>query len=331
MPKISVIVPIYNKELFLNKSIPSILSQTKRDIEIILIDDGSTDSSSKICQEFSQKDSRIIFKRKENGGPSSARNYGLRYASGEYIAFIDSDDCIDSEAFEQIMKNSNDADITISGLMHEMGKKRIMQLMPETLENFYEGEDIRKIILPLFLVYEKHILLAQLGIFLFKRKFLEEEKISFDESVTYAEDWLFSLEAIFKAKSVAVNHKAYYHYTHNFLGLTENYNPKVAADYMKVLQKLDEIGVFSCISESCIANPNLAFNFFLQIVKNLSFKKSSLWKLREELHLLFDANCFKDLGQTIKPGNIPARKRFLFYLIKHKCALLLIALYKWQK
>jgi glycosyltransferase involved in cell wall biosynthesis len=328
IPKTSVIVPIYNKELFLRKCISSILEQTEKNIEMILVDDGSTDNSSKICKEFAEKDSRILYKRKENGGLTSARNYGRRYASGDYIAFVDPDDYIDAETFEQMLKNSNNADIIIGGLIHETGKKRAMQIMPKALGNFYEGENIRKIILPLFLIYEKHPLLAQLGIFLFKRKFLEEKKIISDESITYSEDWLFSLEALLKSKSVAIQNKAHYHYVHNSLGLTENYNPKVAADYIKILQKLEKFKIFSYIPEHYSANPNLAFNFFLQIVKNLSLKKASIFSLSNELRIFFEEECFRNLGNAIKACKVPFKKRILFYLVKYKCSLFLILMYR---
>lgn len=332
-PKISVIVPIYNKELFLRKSISSILEQTEKDIEIILVDDGSTDGSSKICEEFAKKDSRVLYKRKENGGLTSARNYGRRYASGEYIAFVDPDDYIEKDAYEKMLAYSKNADIAMGGLVNEIGKKRIFRVMPKNFEGFYENEAIRKKILPRFLVYGKHIgkdlLLASTDIFLFKKNFLDEQSIFSDENITYSEDWLFSLEAIFKAKTLAVLHNIHYHYVSNPLGLTENYNPKVIIDYVEVLRKLDNMGILSCIPESYSANPNLILNFFQQAVKNLSFKKEAIFNLSKELNSFFKIDYFKDLGTTINPRNIHIKKRIIFYLIKFKCSLMLILLYKY--
>jgi len=332
IPKISVIVPIYNKELFLKKSISSILEQTEKDIEIILVDDGSTDDSSKICEEFTKKDSRVLYKRKENGGSASARNYGCRCASGEYIAFVDPDDYIEKDAYKKMLDCSKNADIVIGGLVNEIGKKKIFRVMPKNFEGFYENDDIRKKILPMFLVYGKHIgkdlLLAPLHIFLFKKKFLNEQDIFSDESITYSEDWLFSLEAIYKAKTLAVLHNIHYHYISNSLGLTENYNPKVITDYIEVLRKLDNMGVLSCIPAPYSANPNLMLNFLQQAIKNISFKKDSIFNLSKELRLFFELDYFRDLGKTINPCNIYIKKRIIFYLIKFKCPLLLIILYK---
>lgn len=102
MEKISIIVPVYNVENYLNECLDSIIDQTYKNIEIILIDDGSKDSSGKICDEYIKKDKRIKVVHKENGGLSSARNAGLDIASGEYITFIDSDDCVSPYFIEKL-------------------------------------------------------------------------------------------------------------------------------------------------------------------------------------------------------------------------------------
>ena len=100
MPKISVIVPVYNVEKYLNRCVNSILAQTFDDFEIILIDDGSKDSSPEICDDLAKKNDKIKVFHKENGGQSSARNMGLSAAQGEYISFVDSDDWIEPNMFE---------------------------------------------------------------------------------------------------------------------------------------------------------------------------------------------------------------------------------------
>ena len=118
MPKISIIVPVYNVEKYLRKCVDSILNQTFKDFELILVDDGSTDSSGKICDEYNLKDNRIKVIHKENGGLSSARNAGLDIAQGEYIGFVDSDDWIELDMYEELYKicKENDADVGIVGI-----------------------------------------------------------------------------------------------------------------------------------------------------------------------------------------------------------------------
>ena len=117
-PKISVIVPVYKVEKYLNKCVDSIVNQTFTDIEIILVDDGSPDNSGKMCDDWSQKDRRIRVIHKENGGLSDARNRGIQESSGEYIIFIDSDDFIEPKMLEVLynLATDHDADVAISGL-----------------------------------------------------------------------------------------------------------------------------------------------------------------------------------------------------------------------
>lgn len=110
--KISVIIPVYNTERYLDKCIESVVNQTYKNLEIILVDDGSTDKSGIICDNWKEKDERIIVIHKENGGVSSARNIGLKYVTGNYIAWLDSDDWIESDMYgimmEAICKNTSD-------------------------------------------------------------------------------------------------------------------------------------------------------------------------------------------------------------------------------
>jgi len=334
-PKISVIIPIYNKEFFLEKSIISILQQTEKDIEIILVDDGSTDNSPEICKQFAEKDSRILYKRKENEGLTATRNYGRKFATGNYIAFVDPDDFIETNAYEQMLKCSNNADIVLSGLIHEFGKKKKLQVMPQNLNNLYKDSDIRKFILPLFLVYGKgigeDILLGSLEIALFKKTFLEEQNILSTEKITYSEDWLFFLEALLKAQSVAIEHNAYYHYVHNAQGLTENYSPKLVLDYVEILHRLDKMSIFEYVPEQYGKHPNLTYNYLLHSFVNLSGSKESIFVLRKKVKHILDMEYFNSLGQKLNPLNIPFKRRVLFYLIKFKLSLLLILLYKLKR
>lgn len=105
MDKISIIVPIYNVERYLNQCVKSIINQTYKNLEIILVDDGSPDNSGKLCDEYKEKDERIIVIHKKNGGLSDARNAGIEVATGKYIGFVDSDDYIEKDMYELLYNN----------------------------------------------------------------------------------------------------------------------------------------------------------------------------------------------------------------------------------
>ena len=134
-PLISVIVPIYNVEKYLRECIDSIINQTYRNLEIILVDDGSPDSCGKICDEYAKKDVRIKVIHKENGGLSDARNAGMYVADGKYLIFVDSDDYMVMEGIEYLYKliSSNDADIAIGGV------ERFNDLDKATVSSSYTG------------------------------------------------------------------------------------------------------------------------------------------------------------------------------------------------
>ena len=127
-PKISIIVPVYNVEKYITECIDSILAQTHKDWELILVDDGSIDNSGKICDEYAIKDSRIKVIHKENGGLSSARNAGLDVAKGEYITFSDSDDFISFDTIEEnikIFKSNSNIDIVQYPVYYKYGSKDV--------------------------------------------------------------------------------------------------------------------------------------------------------------------------------------------------------------
>lgn len=115
MDKISIIVPVYNVEKYLDRCIESIINQSYKNLEIILINDGSTDGSGAICEEWKKRDSRIVVFHKENGGASSARNVGLDYATGEYIGFVDSDDWTEPMMYQRLYQliKEHDAEIAV--------------------------------------------------------------------------------------------------------------------------------------------------------------------------------------------------------------------------
>lgn len=144
---ISVIVPIYNAEQYLEKCIDSIINQTDTNLEIILVNDGSTDNSGAICDEYAKKDSRIKVIHKENGGLSSARNTGLENANGEYVSFVDSDDWIELDMLETLYDAciANEAEVACGGRYDVYPQSTIVGLCPQKNECISTIEMIKKL------------------------------------------------------------------------------------------------------------------------------------------------------------------------------------------
>lgn len=148
MPLISVIVPIYNIKDCLEKCVHSIMAQTYQNLEILLVDDGSTDGTSALCDELAKEDARIRVFHKENGGSSSARNLGIREAKGEYLGFIDSDDFIEPEMYEQMYRLMQEKDLKVTQIsrdeISEDGTKRPDVCTPPEKEIVCSSEDFMK-------------------------------------------------------------------------------------------------------------------------------------------------------------------------------------------
>lgn len=192
---ISIVVPVYNVEKYLDKCVSSIVNQTLKDLEIILVDDGSTDSCGMLCDAWAEKDSRIAVYHKPNGGLMSAWKYGVRKASGDLVGFVDSDDWVDSDMYEKMLAAANEtgADMVCAAFVREFEDGR-QSFETNYLEpGFYSREQILTEISPYLFISQKHhdrILYPSRWSKVFKRELLLSVLADCDESVTIGEDLL---------------------------------------------------------------------------------------------------------------------------------------------
>ena len=206
---ISVIIPVYNVENYLHECVDSVLGQTYKNLEIILVDDGSTDSSGKICDEYAEKDSRIVVIHKKNDGPSKTRNAGLNRATGKYIYFLDSDDFITENAMETLVSaaESDSADLVFfdafsfadDGSQVKQGYTVKGNYTPksgyEILTELHKNKDYHCAI---YLLFIRHSLLA-------------DNNISFLESAYCSEDMLFTYQVYCSAEKAVQCKNTMYH------------------------------------------------------------------------------------------------------------------------
>lgn len=208
-PKISVIVPVYNAEQYLLKCIESILDQDYKHIELLLIDDGSSDNSGKICDDYAQENSGIRVFHKKNGGVSSARNFGLENALGKYIWFVDADDWIEKNCIGNLISEleKNDLDAL------QIGYNSVIDNLLVPFDNKYWVTT--DILSPEEYVNPRLFIGAVCGT-LFKRTLVTTHNIRFEENICLAEDQLFFL-SIFKYSSRVkrINIIVYYYLRHD--------------------------------------------------------------------------------------------------------------------
>lgn len=230
MPKLSVIVPVYNTEKYLRECIDSILSQTFTDFELILVDDGSTDGSGAICDEYAGMDLRVHVIHQQNGGVTKARKSGVRRAGGMYFSFIDSDDWVHPEMFEQMVGKcvETGADIAVCDVYLKDGTRT--ESAPSLAEEgFYSKTELRETIYPTMLMdpgFRRPGILGSSCNKLFHRKVLEQIFWQVDDSYIYAEDALFCYAALLESNGIFVLRKPLYYYRQHAESAMHQYNGK---------------------------------------------------------------------------------------------------------
>lgn len=194
MPKISIIIPVYNAEKYLNTCLDSVLNQTEKDLEIICVDDCSTDGSLDILKAYNNKDARItLIQGLENHGVSQTRNIGLKYISGEYVCFLDSDDYLENTFCEKLLKRfDKDTNLVCTGhiKLNELGRK-ISPWLPLRDQSYDVMKDIND--------FTKHRNVSQK---MFKTDIIKNNNLEFATDLHYMEDALFLITYLFYCKKI---------------------------------------------------------------------------------------------------------------------------------
>lgn len=225
MPKVSIIVPVYNAEKYLQECVESVLCQTLSDIELILVDDGSTDSSPTLCDQYAAQDRRVKVIHKPNGRAASARNAGLRAASGEYVAFVDADDWISPDMYEKMLQTN--ADVTLCDYVRFQGEKQFPFTQPNIAAGFYNKAQIREIIYPHLVMdgIEYPITISNWAL-LIRREVIVKNRLSYREDIRISEDAPFGSEVLYCADSFAyLKGEQLYHYRMTEGSASRTYQP----------------------------------------------------------------------------------------------------------
>lgn len=201
--KISVIIPIYNSEIYLHQCIDSVLNQTYTDLEIILVDDGSNDGSSEICEDYAKQDSRVKVIHKENSGVSDSRNQGMAQATGDWITFIDSDDFLDSNTYRYALSKSNsNTEIICFGLYAYSSNRR------DVVDFKDQGDVYHK-----YLHYPTYM--NSVCNKLFRRQILKQQQSTFVSGHKFSEDLIFGFPLTTQTSKITYLTEHLYYYRVN--------------------------------------------------------------------------------------------------------------------
>lgn len=320
--KYSIIVPVFNAQQHIKQCMDSILNQKFKNLEIILVDDGSTDESSKICDSYKNNDERVIVIHKDNGGPNSARKSGAEIASGDYIINIDSDDFLDIGYFEKIdeLVNRYLPDMIIFGF-----KKRVCNRedysYPVLPEGLYKDERLNY--LRENYLYNKSLPRFNCGIIgynlwskIVKKDIYKSSQLKVSDSITVGEDTIVSSYLLEKSESIYISHCAYYNYivhSSSIMNKCDIRNIRQFNMTVEALKKIayiqkDQIYLYSYMNlytELCkIARSVDSYKSFCDIVKS-TFSYNTIWEMADSvnrcdisgkqrvIHFLLSKRCFR--------------------------------------
>lgn len=317
MSKVSVIVPIYNKEKCLSRCINSLINQTFNDIEIILINDGSIDKSKDICNEYSEKDRRVKVIHKDNGGVSSARNFGLKIALGRYITFVDPDDYLDNDAIETLYELiiKYDSDIACYRMRVYKNEEINNNLLEDINIKLYKGKEIirNQVLFGKFL----HSSCNKL----YSRNLFDGINDKFNEDIKYAEDALFNICIMSKAKKLVDSNVQKYNYFINKESTVNNINIKrldilkaqrIMVDFLNI-----EYGEYVEEIKKQYIKSSILLVSDMSNIKDISNKKDILACLRNQV--------IKDKKVWYGVKNINIKTKLQFNIIRINPILLLYA------
>ncbi len=247
---LSVVVPVYNTAQYLRKCIESIINQQYKKLDIILINDGSTDGSGEVCDSFLHMDGRIRVFHRKNQGLVAVRKLGVELAQGDFITFVDSDDWIESDMYSQMMTayTEFEPDMVTSGLTIENDNK-VNYEMDRTPEGLYEYEDIKRKLIPHMMhddLMGKRAITSSVCNKIFKVDLLKEIIFDLEESITYGEDAAITYLYIVRASKVVVLNNSWYHYIIHSNSMVRHYDinsfERVYQFYNYIKKKFLELG-----------------------------------------------------------------------------------------
>ena len=310
---VSIIVPVYNVELYLGECIESILNQTYETFELLLVNDGSKDSSGEICDEYAQKDPRIRVIHKENEGPSATRNRGIEEAEGEFIVFVDSDDKIKEEMLEKMVRamDGYHTDLAICGFERFRDDwKQNSRISPYSLVIFQSQRELAS-------VYNKpatNLFGVSIWAKMYRVEIIQEHNIRFQTDIDYEEDCCFNLEYFRHIETVAVLRDYFYCWRQMDQSLSKGYRkntfPSLINGYRRRKAYLDELEMPSGGADSI-----LMIVIKTTLIKIFDSGLSLEEKLREYAEVMAFEEC-----QTVCETAIRSKTRLTRMLAKAVCS-----------
>lgn len=332
-PKISIIIPVYNVEKYLCKCIDSVVNQSYRNLEIILIDDGSTDDSGKICDEYAIKDSRVKVIHKINQGVAHTRNIGVELARGEYIMFVDSDDWVDLDICAVLIKAMMDcgAQSAMCSYVREYPEKSLPKQIMST-DMVFSGRTVqRRLCGPIGeeLKYPENLeCFNTMCGRVYPANALRGRRVVDLKEIGSSEDLLFNLEVFSDIESMAYINRPLYHYRKNVKdSITSMYRPELDKQWDNLYTKMIEIIKVNRFDQSfyCGMNNRIALNVLGASLNCVQDDAGWLVKCRR-VHAVLGNPRRKEALKQLSLEQMPLHWKLYFFSAKYKLTFVLCIL-----
>ena len=310
-PCVSIIVPVYKAEKYLDRCVESLIGQTLQNIEVILVDDGSPDSSAAICDRWAEREPRIKVVHKPNGGPGSARNAGIEVATGEYITFVDSDDYVlvdtYSTLYSEAVTDGYDAVYNGYTYYYPDGSKEEKAITDRRYDDVksYIGD---------MLADDDIVISVCMGIY--RASIIRECALKFIPECEY-EDLVFNFDFLIGASKVRCLPRAFYQYCYNGGSLSQSFSNSKVASGIRLHENLKERLRSNGIEDLSGKEGVFFIGMTVGLMKSLMLSDLSLGEKRASYAGFYEYKGWKELQKAVG-GSVPATKRLLVFLIRHK-------------
>lgn len=324
---VSIVIPAHNVERYINRCIKSILNQSYSNIEIIIVEDSSTDKTGAICDNYSINNSNIIVKHVKNKSAGKSRNEGIELAKGKYIIFVDSDDYLENDMVENLLKviSNNGVSAVFCGYNEIGAKKNIIFKYGEKI-HIYDKEQIRnKLIYNVIYVEdrEKELPLYSVWAGIYDLDIIKKEKIRFlNEDKCYSEDSIFNFEFLCKAsKAITINAQLYNYNIKNENSICNNYNKRF--NYLEkwkelIIELAKKNGIYSNVLNSKIDKMYLDCTIINIKQEILATNNSLADKKKELLKIINQPSIIKMLKNKENFKGKSRNKKIILYMMKYK-------------
>ncbi len=331
IPKVSIIVPIYNVERYLDRCLNSLQNQTLQDIEIILVDDGSPDNCPKLCDKYAKKDNRIKVIHKMNNGLGYARNSGIEIAIGEYIAFVDSDDYVEKNMYEILYNSSkkSGADITLCGYKRINNKKISYYNDVKDIQIKHNNEciSVLKGMIGLSDKTQHYDFAVWHG--LYSNKLIQKNNVRFCSERDYiSEDIIFHLSIVPLCKNICIIPDCLYCYCLNENTLTTKYKPGRLSANLKLCKYIFDYinnGKNNCLKENI--QDNIDYLLIDKTISNLSYEVKYNRKCLSALKEIVNNELVREAIDRYPIRLLSKKQFYLTRLVKMKCIHMLYLIF----